>query len=106
MLIDTTFAPAQFLDASQAFLSVGFKANNAFGFSILETFEIALAIVLVFASFNREKAWEYAQLLSDVHVSIKTLHDFEDQPELNETGASLSENATIKARTAAAFLGR
>jgi XTP/dITP diphosphohydrolase len=59
--------------------------------------------ILIFSSYNRDKIREYSDILGDLPITIKSLADFDEKPELIETGASLSENASIKARAAASF---
>ena len=59
--------------------------------------------VLIFASFNREKLKEYTALLTDVSVTVQSLHEFDDHPPMVESGHSLSDNAAIKARAVAAL---
>lgn len=52
---------------------------------------------VIIASKNDHKVAEYKQMLSDVDVDVKSLADFADVPEIDENGATFSENAHIKA---------
>lgn len=62
---------------------------------------------LVIATHNRKKAGEMIQILSArfPQLELKTLADFEDAPEPDETGGTYAENAIIKAESAAKFTG-
>lgn len=59
--------------------------------------------LLIFASRNQGKLQEYQTLLGELSISLKCLNDFDEYPDIREKGQSLSDNAAIKARTAAAF---
>jgi len=60
---------------------------------------------IIIASRNRGKIDEYKALLSDFPLSIASLLDLSDFPEIRETGATFRENALIKARAVAAAAG-
>lgn len=62
---------------------------------------------LVIATHNAKKAGEMLTILkrSLPDIEFKTLADYPDAPEPEETGATYQENALIKARSAAAFTG-
>ena len=62
---------------------------------------------LVIATHNRKKAREMIQILSERFPGLEllTLADYEGAPEPEETGTTYEENASIKARSAAAFTG-
>ncbi len=60
---------------------------------------------LVLATQNRDKIREIRNLLKDLPVEIKTVDDFEDFPDIEETGETLEENAILKARGIAEFTG-
>lgn len=53
--------------------------------------------VLVFATHNKNKAFEVQKLLGD-GFEIRTLTDIGCYEEIEETGSTLSENASIKSR--------
>ena len=58
---------------------------------------------LVLATNNKDKIREIKHLLEDLPVTILTRDDFLDFPDPEETGTTLEENATLKAREIAAF---
>ncbi len=62
---------------------------------------------LVIATHNRKKAGEMVQILSARFpaLDLRTLADYANAPEPAETGATYSENASIKAESAAMFTG-
>lgn len=60
---------------------------------------------LVLATNNKDKIREIRQLLDDLPVTVLTADDFLDFPDPEETGATLEENAVIKARAIAAHCG-
>ncbi|MCH7905160.1 MAG: RdgB/HAM1 family non-canonical purine NTP pyrophosphatase [Armatimonadetes bacterium] len=62
---------------------------------------------LVLATHNRKKAGEMREVLLAVDAvgQIKTLADYPGAPVPEETGATYSENALIKARSAVEFTG-
>ncbi len=60
---------------------------------------------LVLATQNRDKIREIRNLLKDLPVEIRTVDDFEDFPDIEETGETLEENAILKARGIAEFTG-
>ncbi|ANZ58321.1 non-canonical purine NTP pyrophosphatase, RdgB/HAM1 family [Fructilactobacillus lindneri] len=53
---------------------------------------------LVIASKNQNKIREFKEMLEPMGFQIKSIQDFNDIPDINETGKSFEENATIKAR--------
>jgi XTP/dITP diphosphohydrolase len=59
---------------------------------------------LVFGTGNRKKAAELADLLAPVGISLKTLADFSNPLEVDETGQSFAENAALKATQQAIHL--
>jgi XTP/dITP diphosphohydrolase len=63
--------------------------------------------VLVIATHNRKKAGEMIQILSASfpEVEFKTLADYAEAPEPEETGSTYAENAVIKAESASAVTG-
>lgn len=63
------------------------------------------AMQLVLATNNRDKIREIRHLLEDLPVTILTADDFLEFPDPNETGATLEENALLKAREISQFTG-
>ena len=60
---------------------------------------------IVFASRNRGKIKEMQALLKGSGVSLHSLEDYPDLPEIQEDGKSFLENALIKARTISELTG-
>lgn len=60
---------------------------------------------IVLATNNKDKVREIKQLLDDLPVTILTADDFQDFPDIEETGATLVENARLKANGIAKFTG-
>ena len=58
---------------------------------------------LVLATNNRDKIREIKHLLEELPVTILTADDFLEFPDPEETGATLVENAMLKARAIAEF---
>jgi len=58
---------------------------------------------LVLATNNPDKIREIKHLLDDLPVTVLTFEDFLEFPEPEETGATLEENAILKARTISEF---
>ena len=61
---------------------------------------------IVLATRNRGKVREIKNLLGDMDVDIKSLHDFPDMVPIEETGKDYRENAKIKAETVASLTGK
>jgi XTP/dITP diphosphohydrolase len=59
----------------------------------------------VLATHNSHKVDELQQMLSGFPVEVCSMQDFPGIPEPDETGTTFLENATIKAKAAAAFTG-
>lgn len=59
---------------------------------------------LVIATANKGKAQEFQALFADYPVTIKTLLDFPEIGEIEETGITFAENAALKAETVANLL--
>jgi XTP/dITP diphosphohydrolase len=59
----------------------------------------------VFASRNRGKIKEIREMMAAIGVTIRSLDEYPDLPEIVEDGASFLENALKKARAVAAFTG-
>ncbi|MDO4557613.1 MAG: non-canonical purine NTP pyrophosphatase [Planctomycetia bacterium] len=62
--------------------------------------------ILVIGTGNRKKGLELAALLADSGWTIRTLADFPDPIEPEETGETFAENAAIKASAQATHLGQ
>ena len=60
---------------------------------------------LVLATRNRHKIKELAALLGDLGVTIRTLDEFPDAPDVVEDGDTCEANAVKKARAIAEFTG-
>lgn len=53
---------------------------------------------ILLGTYNRHKAREISELLSDLHIGVRTLNDFKGVPEVHEDGETLEANAVKKAR--------
>jgi len=62
-------------------------------------------MLLVFASRNTGKIKELRHALRDLPFDVKSATDFPAMPEVAETGATLAENAQLKARAVQALAG-
>ena len=60
---------------------------------------------LVIATKNKGKLREFRSILADAYDDILSLADFDDIPDIEETGLSFRENALIKAKATSDFLG-
>ena len=63
---------------------------------------------IIIATRNRDKAVELKELLKSGGIAAQTLDEVDPErkiPEVEETGATLEENALLKARTISAILG-
>lgn len=60
---------------------------------------------IVIATKNQGKLKEFRSILSEAYDDILSLADFDDIPDIEETGLSFRENAFIKAKTTSDFLG-
>ena len=58
---------------------------------------------LVLATNNEDKIREIKHLLDDLPVTVLTRDDFLEFPDVEETGATLEENARLKASAIAKF---
>ncbi|MEE8417385.1 MAG: RdgB/HAM1 family non-canonical purine NTP pyrophosphatase [candidate division Zixibacteria bacterium] len=54
---------------------------------------------LILATNNRHKIVEIKEILQGIELEILSVSDFDDFPEIEETGKTLPENAILKART-------
>ena len=59
---------------------------------------------IVIATKNKGKLREFRSILADAYDEIFSLADFDEVPEIEETGLSFRENAFIKAKTTSDFL--
>jgi XTP/dITP diphosphohydrolase len=62
--------------------------------------------LLVLASRNRKKQLEMAELLAPLQITVASVANFPDAPEVEETGSTFAENAALKASAVAAAIGR
>ena len=60
---------------------------------------------LVLATRNRHKAAELVALLGDLHITVRTLDEFPDAPDVVEDGDTCEANAVKKAQAIAEFTG-
>jgi XTP/dITP diphosphohydrolase len=63
---------------------------------------------LILGTRNQKKLAELRRILeaSGVDVSVTSLSEYPDMPEVAETGATFTENALLKARAVVAYTGR
>jgi XTP/dITP diphosphohydrolase len=61
---------------------------------------------IVLASRNVKKAIEIARLLQPVGLTVLSLDQFPDAPEVEETGSTFAENAALKAGETAKAIGK
>ncbi|MCJ8007023.1 XTP/dITP diphosphatase [Lederbergia wuyishanensis] len=61
---------------------------------------------VIIATKNRGKAREFETLFSALDVEILTLVDLDDAPDVEETGNSFEENATLKAEEISKITGQ
>ncbi|ERJ13533.1 Non-canonical purine NTP pyrophosphatase protein [Haloplasma contractile SSD-17B] len=54
---------------------------------------------LVIATKNKGKIKEYEALFNKFNISVKSLYDFKEPIDIDETGTTFHENALIKANT-------
>jgi len=54
---------------------------------------------LLLATNNKDKIFEISKILEGVDIEILSAGDFDDFPDVEETGATLVENATLKAES-------
>ena len=60
---------------------------------------------IVLATKNKGKLREFRSILAGAYDDILSLADFDNIPDIEETGLSFRENALIKAKTTSDFLG-
>ncbi|WP_066175274.1 XTP/dITP diphosphatase [Bacillus marinisedimentorum] len=61
---------------------------------------------IIIATKNKGKVKDFEALLSKRGIQVRSLHDFPDMPDVEETGSTFEENAILKAETIARKLGR
>jgi len=66
-------------------------------------FGVKIMAYIVAATGNKHKLEEYAQLLADQNIQLKSLNDYPNYPEPEENGSSFKENAEIKALAACKY---
>lgn len=54
---------------------------------------------VIIATSNQGKVKEFEQMFSEYEISVKSLKDFEEQIDVEETGKTFEENALLKAET-------
>ena len=59
---------------------------------------------IVIATKNKGKLKEFRSILADAYDEILSLEDFDEIPDIEETGLSFRENALIKAKATSDFL--
>lgn len=62
-------------------------------------------MILVLATRNAGKVREMQALLAGLPVEVRSLGDYPDVPEVEESGSTFAENAELKARAVAAHTG-
>jgi len=53
---------------------------------------------ILLASKNRGKIAEFKEMIKDLDIELKTLYDYENFPDIEETGSTFRENSLIKAK--------
>ncbi len=61
---------------------------------------------VIIATKNKGKARDFVGMFEPLGFEVKTLHDFEEIEDVEETGTTFEENAVLKAETVANRLGR
>jgi len=61
---------------------------------------------IIIATKNPGKAKEFAEIFAPMGVEVKTLLDFPEVPDVEETGTTFEENALIKANEIARLFGK
>jgi XTP/dITP diphosphohydrolase len=61
--------------------------------------------LVVVATRNKGKVKEMAELFGRQGIEVRSLSDYEEIPEIEETGSTFYDNALIKAQTVARLLG-
>lgn len=60
---------------------------------------------ILLATKNLDKVREIQDIIGDARIDVRDLSSYPHYPDVEETGASLEENALLKAREAAQFTG-
>ncbi|OKL38276.1 XTP/dITP diphosphatase [Domibacillus mangrovi] len=61
---------------------------------------------VIIATKNSGKAKEFIQMFESYGITVKTLIDYPELPDVEETGETFAENALLKAESAARLTGR
>ncbi|WP_312096184.1 XTP/dITP diphosphatase [Niallia sp.] len=61
---------------------------------------------IIIATRNTGKVKEFVQMFAPLGYEVKTLLDFQDVPDVEETGSTFEENALLKAETISKLLNR
>ncbi len=61
---------------------------------------------VIIATKNSGKAKEFVQLFESYGITVKTLIDYPELPDIEETGETFEENALLKAESAARLTGQ
>lgn len=79
------------------------KGGNVMGADYEQQLANGKQIVVV-ATRNAGKKREFEQMLAPLGMEVRSLADYPDLPEIEETGTTFTENAELKARAAAEVL--
>ncbi len=66
---------------------------------------IRMGDTLLIATRNRGKTKEFREAFQEIGIAVKDLNEIEGIPEIEETGTTFEENATIKAKAVAELVG-
>ncbi|MGP7816778.1 XTP/dITP diphosphatase [Niallia sp. 01092] len=61
---------------------------------------------IIIATKNEGKAKEFVQMFAPLGYAVKTLLDYPEVPEVEETGTTFEENAILKAETVSKLIGK
>ncbi len=61
---------------------------------------------IIIATKNKGKVKDFEALLSKRGIQVKSLHDFPEMPDVEETGSTFEENAILKAEAISRKMGR
>jgi XTP/dITP diphosphohydrolase len=62
-------------------------------------------MTLLLATKNSDKVKEIRDIIGDLPITVRDLSSWPEYPDVEETGATIEENALLKARSASAFTG-
>lgn len=83
---------------------LGQRAAESLLAELMTTTQVAMPLeekTIMIATNNQGKAKEFASLFAKAGYQIKTLADYKELPEVEETGQTFAENACLKAETIA-----